>query len=63
MEWTLTTAQMLYMMKRHNRILKAYENDDMDDLCKIAKSKSFKKVFGKMSFDEAYDRYEAMCGE
>lgn len=57
-DWTLTTEQMTWMKQHHNLIEDAFEAEDMETLRKIAKSVSYKRAFGDMSFDEAFDRYE-----
>lgn len=57
-EWTLNTDQMVFMLQHHNPIVAAYEADDLDYLRELANSDDYKAVFGNMSFDEAYDRYE-----
>lgn len=58
--WTLNAGQMTWMMHHHNLIEDAYAAEDMEVLRKIAESVSYKRAFGDMSFDEAYDRYECM---
>jgi hypothetical protein len=35
-DWSLTAAQMLFMMPRHNAILAAYERDDTNTLKALA---------------------------
>jgi hypothetical protein len=57
-EWTLSPQQMLFLMQNHNALEKAYADGDLDFLRQFAESKAFKDLFGNMSFDEAYDRYE-----
>jgi hypothetical protein len=59
-QWILTTDQMIFMLQYHNPIEAAYENDDMEYLRSLAASEEYKSIFGDMSFDEAYDRYECM---
>jgi hypothetical protein len=56
--WILDTDQMIFMMQHHNMIEAAYASEDLDSLRLLAASEAFKSVFGEMSFDEAYDRYE-----
>lgn len=58
-DWSLTAEQMLFMLRRHNPILAAYEREDMDFLRQLAASDEYKAAFGKMSWDEAFDRYES----
>ena len=57
-EWTLTPRQMLFMMQHHNFIEAAFEQDNLNTLRELAQSDEFVTLFGDMSFDEAYDRYE-----
>ncbi len=58
-DWSLTASQTLFMMQRHNAILEAYERDDADFLKSLEASEEYKAVFGEMSWDEAFDRYES----
>ncbi len=51
---------MIFMLQHHNLIEAAYEADDLEALRKLAASDEYKTVFGAMTFDEAYDRYEEM---
>lgn len=62
-DWSLTTDQMVFMMQHHNAIEEAYQNDDMDYLRGIESSAEYRALFGGMSWDEAYDRYECMVEE
>jgi hypothetical protein len=59
-DWTLSADQMIFMLQHHNSIEVAYDADDMEALRELAASDAYKAVFGTMSFDEAYDRYEDM---
>lgn len=61
-EWTLTDDQMAFMLGRHNLVEVAYANEDMELLRRIAATDEYRKLFGDMSWDEAYDRYEEMIG-
>jgi hypothetical protein len=58
--WTLNANQMLYMLQNHNVIEAAFAEDDLGSLRQLAVSHEFRALFGDMSFDEAYDRYETM---
>ena len=58
-DWSVTAAQTLYMMQRHNAILAAYEHENMEFLAELGKSQEYKAAFGKMGWDEAFDRYES----
>ena len=62
-DWTLTSNQMFFLIKRHNAIAAAYENDDMDFLDSIKTSEEYRTLFGDMPWDETYDRYECMLDE
>lgn len=57
-DWTLSVDQMVYMIQNHNLIEDAFDRDDMEALRTLVASQEFLMVFGEMSFDEAYDRYE-----
>lgn len=59
-DWTLNADQMVFMLQYHNAVETAFENDDMEFLDELEASEEFQAVFGDMSFDEAYDRYETM---
>jgi hypothetical protein len=59
-DWTLTTDQMIFMLQHHNAIESAYRVNDLAFLRKLETSSHYKRVFGDMSWDEAYDRYEEM---
>ena len=59
-DWTLNGEQMIFMLQHHNPIEAAYEDDRMDYLRELADSEAYTAIFGDMSFDEAYDRYECM---
>jgi hypothetical protein len=57
-DWSLSAEQMAFMLEHHNIIEQAYEQQDLTAVRKLAKTKSYKQIFGDMSWDEAYDRYE-----
>lgn len=59
-DWTLNADQMIFMLQHHNPIEAAYKENQMDYLRELADSITYKVVFGNISFDEAYDRYECM---
>ncbi|MBI5668674.1 MAG: hypothetical protein HZC41_11765 [Chloroflexi bacterium] len=59
-EWMLTAEQMLFMLQNHNSIETAFAEDNLESLRQLAGSEEFLTLFGEMSFDEAYDRYETM---
>lgn len=58
--WALTPQQMLFLMQNHNAIEAAYMNDNVAFLRRFADTPEFRATFGRMGFDEAYDRYETM---
>jgi hypothetical protein len=58
-EWTLDADQMIFMLQRHNEIEAAYANEDMTALRELSELEEYLMLFGDMSFDEAYDRYES----
>lgn len=60
--WELNTEQMIFMLRLNNSILDAYENEDMEKLGDIEASGEYRDLFGDMTFDEAFDRYEEMIG-
>ena len=57
-DWSLTVEQRLFMMQHNNEIEIAFEEDDMQSLRTLAEGDIYLSLFGDMSFDEAYDRYE-----
>lgn len=59
-DWTLNTAQMTWMLQHHNQIKEAYAADDMEWLRHWEQAADYTRVFGNMTWDEAYDRYECM---
>lgn len=62
-DWTLNTEQMLFMMAHNNEIETAFEVDDMQYFKTLVASDEYQSLFGEMSFDEAFDRYESMLEE
>lgn len=58
-DWSLDANQMLFMLKYNNEIHRAFQEDDVDFLVSLARTEEYKSIFGTMSFDEAYDRYES----
>jgi hypothetical protein len=59
-DWSLTPEQMFFMFENHNDIEIAFEEGDMEALRTLAATEEFLSLFGEMSFDEAYDRYETV---
>jgi hypothetical protein len=48
------------MLQHHNRIEAALTAGDVEAIRELAASPEWTAAFGKMGFDEAYDRYECM---
>jgi hypothetical protein len=61
--WDLNADQMFFMLEHHNLILQAYEQEDMATLNQLASSAPYQKIFGAMSWDEAFDRYESSLSD
>lgn len=59
-DWMLSAEQMLFMLQNHNAIESAFAENDIESLRQLAANDDFITLFGAMSFDEAYDRYETM---
>lgn len=59
-DWTLNPEQLAHMVKYKNMIADAYEKEDMAWLRHFSSQPEFNGLFGDMTFDEAYDRYECM---
>lgn len=57
-DWTLSDTQMEWMLQHINQIDEAFAADDLEWLRHLADASDYKRKFGEMSFDEAYDRYE-----
>jgi len=66
-DWSLNTDQMIFMLQHHNAIEDAYAKEDSDFICELTDSEAYKSLFGEMTFNEAYDRYESAlegdCGD
>jgi hypothetical protein len=59
-DWSLTTDQMIFMLEHHNAIETADDEDDDTFFEQLINSIEFRALFGDMTFDEAFDRYETM---
>lgn len=59
-EWELTPEQYSYMVARIDFINAAYANEDMALLHELSTTEPYVSLFGSMSWDEAYDRFESM---
>lgn len=59
-DWTLTAAQMAFMINVEAAAELAYQNDDNAFFDSIVETEEWKEIFGDMSWDAAYDRYEEM---
>jgi hypothetical protein len=62
-DFSLNTAQMVFMMNHENAIEQAYSAHNMEFLRQLAESGEYKELFGDMGWDQAYDRYECMSGK
>lgn len=62
-DFSLNTVQMVFMINHENAIEQAYAAHDMVFLRQLAASNEYKELFGDMSWDQAYDRYECMSGD
>jgi hypothetical protein len=58
-DWTLNSDQMIFMLQHHNVIEQAYAQEDAGFICELSNSDEYKSLFGVMTFNEAYDRYES----
>jgi hypothetical protein len=61
-DFTLNAAQMQFMINAHNAAEAAYENQDWTIIDEITASNEWRQLFGDMSWDQAYDRYEIVMG-
>lgn len=59
-DWILTAEQFVWMLQHEKEIDIAYDAEQMQPLRDLMHSSEFKRVFGDMGFDEAYDRFEEM---
>jgi hypothetical protein len=57
-QWALEGAQLAFMLQHRDVIEAAYDSDDMAALDVIEGSDEYRVLFGDMSWDEAYDRFE-----
>ncbi len=61
-EFTLNAAQMQFMINAHNAAEAAYATQEWGVIDEITASNEWRQLFGDMSWDQAYDRYEIMMG-
>ncbi len=61
-DFTLNAAQMQFMINAHNAAEAAYAAQDWAVIDEITASAEWRQLFGDMSWDQAYDRYETMMG-
>jgi hypothetical protein len=54
----LTSEQMFFFLEHHNMIMEALNYDNREALLKLASGTAYHAVFGDMSWDEAYSKYE-----
>jgi hypothetical protein len=56
--WELNPTQVAFMNRHLATIQDAYEHDDMNFLRALEATDEYRQLFGRMSWDEAWDRYE-----
>ncbi|MCZ2099719.1 MAG: hypothetical protein LC121_26345 [Anaerolineae bacterium] len=61
-ECALTPEQLAFMVQHHDFIEAAYAAENLDILGDLADSAAYRRYFGAMPFEEAYDRYQCMLG-
>jgi hypothetical protein len=61
-DFTLNAAQMQFMINAHNAAETAYASKDWTIIDEVTASEEWRQLFGEMSWDQAYDRYEIMMG-
>jgi hypothetical protein len=57
-QWALEGAQLVFMLRHKDAIEAAYDDDDMATLDALESSDEYRALFGDMTWDEAYDRFE-----
>ena len=62
-DWSLTVDQAIFMIQQRNNIEFAEDEDDDEFFDALVASEEYKALFGKMSIDEALDRFETMLEE
>lgn len=62
-DWTLNAAQMAFMVNAEAAAELADQDNDYDFFDGIVASEEWKHLFGDMSWDAAYDRFEEMKKE
>lgn len=61
-DFTLTAAQIAFMINIDAAAERADAADDYDFFDGVVASDAWRGLFGDMSWDQAYDRYEIMIG-
>lgn len=61
-DFRLSAEQMVFMINVDAAAEIADEHDDYAFFDELVSSEEWKMLFGKMSWDNAYDRYEIMIG-
>lgn len=61
-ECALTPEQLAFMVQHHDFIEATYAAENPDALGDLADSAAYRRYFGAMPFEEAYDRYQCMLG-
>ena len=62
-DFTLTAAQMEFMLRTHNAAEKADTEDDFEFFHQLVKGEEWKQLFPDFGWDQAWDRYEIMIGQ
>lgn len=61
-EFSLNAAQMAFMINIEPAAERADHADDYDFFDRLVASDEWQHLFGAMSWDQAFDRYEVMLG-
>lgn len=61
-DFTLSAAQMAFMFNIDAAAQQADQRDDDAFFEQLVNSEAWQALFDKMSWDQAYDRYEIMIG-
>lgn len=62
-DFTLSAAQMVFMINAENAIKQAEIDGDESFFVELVASDEYRALFGDMSIDQAIDRYESMSLE
>ena len=61
--FTLTAAQMEFMLRIHNAAKKADAEGDFEFFRHLVKGEEWERLFPDFGWDQASDRYEIMIGQ